>query len=603
MTAGTTTRRPARSKAATRPRGRRRVTTFNHHKRWRPSSRKGGICGYTLDGKTCARRGAHYCEPRADRVVKFFAELLVHPAGALANTRFVLAPWQEHEIIRPLFGEVHWSDQWGRYVRRYTRATIVMARKNGKSALLSGIALYMLCGDGEESAEIYGAAATTRQAFKVFEPCTKMVRKSPILAKRLTHLKNVRRLVDERTGSHYEVIPADADNELGHSPHCFILDEVLSQPDDSLWKAMRTAAGARTQALMLAITTETNQHISFGADFIDEADRVAESPARAPHHFVFVRKAPRTQDELDRLHRLYPGRPDLPVSIDPWDEENWYWPNPALGSFLAIQALREEAEEARANYKAENGFRQFRLNQRVSQVSRWIPMDLWDMNAREIAPTPGWIAGRLEGQRCWGGLDLSSKLDLTSWALYFPTGEVLWRMWAPESVADILDEHTDGAFSDWAAEGWVTLTDGDTIDYDTIYDDIETDHQLYRIVDVTYDKWCGEPVRQEIVKRTRLKMVESDTTYTRMTPPMAELMRALKARELAHFGNPVAWWMADNLECKSPRDDPDRIRPVKPARDKTGKRIDGIPALLFAIDGGMRGMPAPSIYESQGMAL
>ncbi|NOK24252.1 hypothetical protein HMI50_45570 [Corallococcus carmarthensis] len=84
---------------------------------------------------------------------------------------------------------------------------------------------------------------------------------------------------------------------------------------------------------------------------------------------------------------------------------------------------------------------------------------------------------------------------------------------------------------------------------------------------------------------------------------MAELMRALKGRELAHFGNPVAWWMADNLECKSPRDDPDRIRPVKPARDKTGKRIDGIPALLFAIDGGLRGMPAPSIYESQGMAL
>ncbi|NUP21600.1 MAG: terminase large subunit [Streptomyces sp.] len=603
MTAGTTTRRPARPKASARPPGRRRALTFNHHKRWRPSSRKGGRCGYTLDGKTCARSGAHYCEPRADRVVKFFAELLVHPAGALANTRFTLAPWQEHEIIRPMFGEVIWSDQWGRYVRRYSRATIVMARKNGKSALLSGIALYMLCGDGEESAEVYGAAANTRQAGKVFEPCVKMVKRSPVLAGTITHIKNARRLVYEARSSHYEVIPSDADNELGHSPHAFILDEVLSQPNDKLWEAMVTGAGARLQPLMLAITTETSDQASFGAEFIDDADRVMEDPARAPHHFAYVRKMPRTEDELDRLHRLFPGRPDLPVSLDPFDEANWYWPNPALGTFLAIQALRTDAAEAAAKLSKLNSFLQFRLNQRVSQVSRWIPMDLWDLNAREVAPTPGWIAGRLEGQRCWAGLDLSSKLDLTAWALVFPDGSLLWRIWAPESVADHLDEHTGGMFSEWARDGWVKLTDGDTIDYDTIYDDIETDHQLYRIVDISYDKWSGEPVRQEIVKRTRLKCVESDTTYTRMTPPMAEFMRGLKAREYAHFGNPVARWMADNLECKSPRDDPDRIRPVKPARDKTGKRIDGMPALLFAIDGKLRGMPAPSIYESQGMAL
>ncbi len=599
----TTARRPARSKAKTRPPGRRRALRIDHHKRWRPRSRKGGRCGYTLDGKTCARTGAHYCEPRADKVVAFFAELLVHPAGALANHAFVLAPWQEHEIIRPLFGEVIWSPQWGRYVRRYTRATIVMGRKNGKSALLSGIVLYLLCGDGEESAEVYGAAATTRQAGKVFEPAVKMVKKSPILSERLTHIKNARRMVDEQTSSHYEIIPADADNELGHNPHGFVLDEVLSQADDSLWKAMRTAAGARAQTLMLAITTETSDQASFGAGFIDEADRVMEDPARAPHHFAFVRKMPRTVDELERLWRLFPARPELPVSIDPWDERNWYWPNPGLGVFLGLQSLREEAEEARDNPSAENGFRQFRLNQRVSQVTRWISMDLWNSCAGEIAPRPDWIAGRLEGQRCWGGLDLSSKLDLTAFSLLFPGGECLWRFWAPESIAPFLDGHTDGKFSQWASEGWITLTDGDTIDYDQIYADIEADHRRYGIVEITYDKWSGEPVRQEIEKRTRLKMTESNTTYDRMTPPMAELMRRLKAHELKHFGNPVAVWMADALECKSPRDDPDRIRPVKPDRGKSGKRIDGMPSLLFAVDGAMRGMPAPSIYESRGLGV
>ncbi|WP_181786046.1 terminase large subunit [Streptomyces phytophilus] len=600
--AARTTSRPARSKATARPPRRRRVLKVDHHRRWRPRSRKGGRCGYTLDGKTCTRSGAHYCEPRADRVVAFFAELLVHPAGAWANHAFVLAPWQEHEIIRPLFGEVIFSEQWGRYVRRYSRATIVMARKNGKSALLSGILLYLLCGDGEESAEVYGAAATTRQAGKVFEPAVKMVKKSPVLAARLQHIKNARRLVDEHSGSHYEVIPADADTELGHNPHGFVLDEVLSQRDDGLWKAMRTAAGARAQALMLAITTETSDGTSFGAEFIDEADRVMEDPARAPHHFAYVRKMPRTVEELERLWRLFPARPELPVSCDPWDERNWAWPNPGLGQFLSITSLREEAEEARASLSAENGFRQFRLNQRVSQVTRWLSMDLWDANAREIAPTPSWARERLAGERCWGGLDLSSKLDLTAWALLFTDGSVLWRFWAPESVAGVLDEHTGGKFSEWARDGWITLTDGDVIDYDRIYADVDDDHDTFVITDVTYDKWTGEPVRQEIEKQTGLTLVESNTTYDRMTPPMKEFEKRLKAREYGHFGNPVARWMADSVQKKSPRDDPDRLRPVKPDRDKSGVRIDGIPALLFAQDGAMRGRPVESVYETRGLA-
>jgi phage terminase large subunit-like protein len=593
MAARTATRRPVR----------RRALKYDHHKRWRPTDRRRRpVCGYTLDGKTCERTGPHHCEPRADRVVKFFAELLIHPAGALANTRFVPAVWQEQEILRPLFGEVVWSEQWGRYVRRYTRATIVMARKNGKSALLSGILLYLLVGDGEESAEVYGAAANTRQASKVFEPAVKMMKKSPLLAARLVHIRNARRLVDEKTSSHYEVITSDSDAELGHNPHGFVLDEVLSQPDGSLWEAMSTATGARCQPLMLAITTETKDQVSFGAEFIDEADRVMEDPKRAPHHFAFVRKAPRTADELDRLHRLFPGRPDLPVSIDPFDEANWYWPNPALGTFLSIASLRQDAVEAALNSMAENGFRQFRLNQRVSQVSRWIPMDLWDSNLGALAAGPAELVERLEGQRCWAGLDLSSKLDLTAWAMLFTDGSIQWRIWAPEAVVPQLDAHTDGAFSRWAKAGWVTLTDGDTIDFDRIYDDIEADHRRYGIVDITYDKWSGEPVRQEIVKRTRLTMVESDTTYLRMTPPMSEFMRALKSHEYQHFGNPVARWMADNLECKRPTDDVDRIRPVKPPRDKTGKRIDGMPALMFAIDGQMRGLPPVSVYETRGMS-
>ncbi|MGC9544012.1 terminase large subunit [Streptomyces sp. UG1] len=560
---------------------------MDHDARWRPRDRRGGTCGYTFRGKTCEKKAAHYCEPRADRVVRFFAELLVHTKGPHKRKPFVLKDWQEHEIVRPLFGEVLWSAEYGCYVRRYRIAYIVVARKNGKSELAAGLLLYLLVGDDEESAEVYGAAADTKQAGKVFEPALRMMQLQPLLTKRLKHNKNARRLIDEKTASYYEIITADAEGELGHNPHGFCLDEVLSQPDGSLWQALTTAVGARLQELLFAITTETNDSASFGADLIDEADRVMEDPKRAPHIFAYVRKAPRSRDELDRLHRVFPGHPDLPVSLDPWDEANWKWPNPGLDQFKSRDAMRRQALEARGDPHKENGFLQFQLNVRVQQVTRYIPMDLWDANAGEIAATPEWVRVRLVGEQCWAGLDLSSKFDMTAWALLFADGSVLWRFWVPESVVPVLDEHTNGKFSQWVADGWVTATDGNVIDYETVYDAIEEDHGDFVIIDVTYDKWCGEPVRQEVEDRTGLDMIESGTTYERMTAPMTELMRMLKAGELKHYANPVARWMADNLEAKHPTDDPDRVRPVKPDRKKSGKRIDGMPALCFAIDGSL----------------
>ncbi|WP_327587051.1 terminase large subunit [Nonomuraea sp. NBC_00507] len=576
----------------------------NHDKHWRPADRKGPVCGFTLRGKTCSKKGAHYCEPRADRFVLFCSDLLVFTKGPHRRKPFILRFWQEHEIARPLFGEVVWSAEWERYVRRYRIAHIVVARKNGKSEIAAAIQLYLLVGDDEEFAEVYSAAADKIQARKVFEPAVRMVQLSTPLARRLKFLKDAQRLVDEKSNSHYEVITADADKELGHNPHGFNLDEVLSQPDGSLWQAMTTAAGAREQELMFTTTTETNDSASFGAVMIDDAERVQEDPARAPHVFSFVRKFPRTAEQLERLRRLYAGHPDLPVSLDPYDERNWKWPNPALDDFKSREAMRRQAMDARGSKLKENGFLQFQLNVRVQQVTRYISMDLWDACVGEVAPTPDWVLPKLEGRRCWGGLDLSSKLDLTSFCLMADNGWVRWRHWLPESMAPILDEHTGGLFSEWVDDGWVSLTEGDTIDYDAIYDAIAEDHERMRIVDITYDKWCGEPVRQEIVKRTGLVMYESNTTYERMTDPMKELARLLKKHdgEFSHGSDPVARWMADNLQAKSPSDDPDRYRPVKPDRDKAGARIDGMVTLLYAIDGRRRA-PAESIYQTRGLTV
>jgi len=531
---------------------------------------------YTFDGVTCRRRSNHYCQPRADKVVAFFGELLVHTKGRWARKPFILSPWQEHEIIRPAFGEVIWSTEIGDYVRRYNVLAIIVGRKNGKSELAAGINLFLMEGDDEAAAEIYSAAKDTKQAGKVWEPAKRMVELSPALRSRLKINKAARRIYDEQTGSYYEIITSDAEGELGHNPHGFNLDEVLSQADGSLWDAMRTATGTRTQPLMVLTSTETNDPESFGADMIDELERIQEDPKRSPHTLAFVRK--------------------MPVDADPWDEANWFWPNPALGSFLSLDALRQDALDAKNDPAKENAFRQFRGNQRVSQKSRFLQLHVWDAASVEMFANPTWRDAELAGRMCWGGLDLSAKLDMTSWALLFDNDVVLSRYWVTEAAAAKLDKRLGGKLAVWARQGWVTITEGDVIDYELIYAQIEQDHADYAIAEAGFDRWSGEPVRQEILNRTGLDMVEFDSTAVHMTEPLKELQTRLIDRELVHGGNPVTRWHADDLEVRRQRDNPDMMRPVKPERGASTKRIDGIVTILLAI----KARQVWSVQEPQG---
>lgn len=539
-------------------------------------------------------------------MVRFFAVLLVHTKGPKARSPFLLRFWQEWEIIRPLFGEVVWSSEHDRYVRRYRIAYIILGRKNGKSELAAGILLYLLVGDDEDSAEVYSAAKDTKQAGKVFEPALRMVQLSPQLSKRLVHNKNARRLIYEATASHYEILTADAKGELGHNPHGFNLDEVLSQPDGSMWEAMTTAAGARVQELMLATSTETNEQVSFGADLIDEAEKVLEDPGRAPHIFSFVRKLPRDDSALDSLRRLFPGHPDLPVSCDPFDEANWRWPNPALDDFLSRETLRRAAQDARNEPAKENGFRQFRMNQRVSQADRWMPMHVYDGACGELWLTPDQRRRDLADRTAYFGLDLSARFDLTAWCLLFPgeQADLMWRFWCPESAMPGLDAATNDAASAWMKAGWLTVTEGDVIDYDRVYEDIGRDAAEFRLAAGDGDEWSSYPVIQEIAKRTSLKVDETmavyKSTFDRMSPGMTDLMAMVKELTVAHHGNPVARWCFDNVQVRRAPYNPDVIRPDKPARLPGGKRIDAVPAAVMAINASRRPAKqgkAPTVHE------
>jgi phage terminase large subunit-like protein len=526
-------------------------------------------------------------EDRADYVERFFERLLLHTKGDYARKRFELSAFQSEGIIRPLFGTMRYDAERESWVRAYRIAWLELARKNGKSELLAGIALYLLIGDGEEGAEIYGAARDRDQAAIVWEVAERMVSLSPYLSRRLRIFKQSKRIVDERTNSFYRVIAADAAGNLGFNPHGVVFDEVISQPNADLWDALRTATGTRRQPLMVAATTAGNDGASFAASSHAEMERIEQDPARAPHVFVYMR--------------------NTPADADPWDEKNWHHANPALGDFLSMSALRDEALEARNDPSKENVFRQFRLNQWVQQTTRWMPLQTWDACGPDVWPRPDYVYAKLADRKCYAGLDLSSKIDLTSACLVFPVTEpdgaehlyALWRFWLPESQVPKLDAHLGGKTAAWVKAGWITATPGDVIDYDTLYADLEADAKRFAIVDVSHDPWLAEPVRQELAKRN-LTLYPVKQTYGGMSEPMKETMRLVRSTTLRHGRNPVARWHADSIEARA--DDQENIRPVKPDRNKSGRRIDGMVALIMAVDGWQRRNRKPaSVYETRGM--
>lgn len=547
-------------------------------------------CGYVLDGLECTEVGDHFCIPRANHAQAFFEELLVHTKGSYARKPFLLRPWQRDEIIRPLFGRVVWSDELGGYKRQYEIAWIEIARKNGKSELLAGIMLYLLVAEGEESGEVFGVARNREQASLVFDVAAQMVRYSPVLAKRLKITVHKKRIFDERTHSFYQVIAADAASALGSNPSGVGADEILAWRDGGMWDSLRTGmgSGARRQPLMVAATTAGNDPEGFAGLMHKEMERIAEDPARSPHTFVYLR--------------------NLPVDADPWDEASWHDANPALGDFLSVESMRKQAMEAKANPIAEMAFRQFRLNQWQNSTVRWMRMHDWDKCAGTIHRGGAATMAAFEGRECWFGLDLAARQDLTALCYLFPSADgvdLVWRFWASEAAVQRLDQLNSNRFTGFAKDGWLTVTEGDVLDFERVYSDIEVDARRYTILGGDADKWSSDPVIQEIESRTYVNQIFAySNDFSHMSDGMHRIFEMVVEGEVRHHGNPLARFCFDACEARVAKYDPDLIRPDKPNRTTAAKRIDAVPAAIMAVNAWhTRGNDQYSLYETEDVLV
>lgn len=518
-------------------------------------------------------KGSTYSREHADFAVNFI-QCLKHTKGTWAGKQFELIDWQER-IIRDVFGTLKPNGY-----RQFTTAYIEIPKKQGKSELAAAVALLLCCGDGEERAEVYGCAADRQQASIVFEVAADMVRMCPSLNKRVKILASQKRLIYLPTNSFYQVLSADAYSKHGFNVSGVIFDELHTQPNRKLFDVMTKGSGdARTQPLYFLITTAGTDTHSICYETHQKAKDILEGRKIDPTFYPVIYGAEESED---------------------WsDPKVWKKANPSLGITVSIDKVKDAFNSAKQNPGEENAFRQLRLNQWVKQSIRWMPMDKWDACAYPVSEE------ELEGRICYGGLDLSSTTDITAFVLVFPPldeedkYQVLSYFWIPEENLELRVRRDHVPYDVWERQGFLLTTEGNVVHYGFIEKFIEQLGERFHIREIAFDRWGAVQMVQNL-EGMGFTVVPFGQGFKDMSPPTKELMKLTLEQRIAHGGQPVLRWMMDNIFIKT-----DPAGNIKPDKEKSTEKIDGVVATVMALDRAIRcgNESGESVYDDRGILM
>jgi phage terminase large subunit-like protein len=343
-----------------------------------------------------------------------------------------------------------------------------------------------------------------------------------------------------------------------------------------------TATGARRQPLIFEITTAGWDRLSVCWQHHEYSRQVVEGLVEDDTWFAYVAGAD-------------PG--------DDWqDEATWAKANPNLGISVKADDLRAKARRARQVPDEQNAFKRLHLNIWTEQAERWLDLEDWQASAGAVPHDE--LPARLAGRRCYAGLDLSSTEDVAALVLVFPDDEepegydVLCRFWIPEATARRRTEKGAVPYSRWVDEGLIDATEGNVVDYDAIEAAIVGLADVYEIVELAYDPWNALSLITRLQARG-MEVIPIRQGYASLSAPTKHLQSLVLSRRLRHGANPVLTWMAGNMAVVS-----DPAGNIKPAKDKSSEKIDGMAALINAVARLIvQAAPAESVYERVGLFL
>ena len=506
-----------------------------------------------------ARKGERICR---------FISLLPHTKGVWARggQRIKLEPWQSF-VLMNVFGWVRRSDG----LRRFRRVYEEVPRKNAKSVKAAGVGLYMFAADDEAGAEVYSGATTEKQAWEVFRPARLMALRTPDLIEAYGIRVGAKNLSIEATGARFEPLIGDPGD--GASPSCAIVDEYHEHKTSRLYDTMLTGMGARTQPLQYVITTAGSDTAGPCYALRQDAIRVLEGTVQDDEFFAIIY----TIDEGDDWtteEALRKANPNYDVSV--------------FGDFL-----KSQQQAAMRSSRLQNAFKTKHLNVWVGARAAWMNMEEWHRQA-DAPPLE-----EFEGEPCWIGLDLASKVDIAAAVKVFRRevdGEdhyyAFGRYYLPEARVEEPDaQHYHG----WVRDGRLIATPGEITDYRQIRDDILDDDERYGIAALGYDPDNATHLINELMD-LGIECVEVPQRVRYLSEPMKWVEALVKAGRLHHDGCPVLSWMMSNVTVRVDANDN-----IFPRKERPEAKIDGVVALIMALgramaddDGGR------SVYEDRG---
>ena len=508
--------------------------------------------------------------------IKFF-DFLRHSKGEWAGQVFRFEDWESF-IVWNLFG---WRNKKTGF-RRFRTSFLEVARKNGKTTLAAGIGNYMFDGDGEQGSEVYAFANKLDQAKIVHSEASRMIKSSPMLRNRIgIHVNNLHNL---ETNSKFEPLGRDYSSMDGLNTHCGIGDEVHAMKTREIYDIIDTSTGARTQSLIFLITTAGFNKQSICFELHDYTQKILECTIIDDEFFGIIY----TLDEGD----------------DWQDEKNWIKSNPNIGISAKWDDLRRKAKRAVSVPSAMNSFLRLHLNIWTESETRWISADVW--NACDYPVEPDGLRGR----ELYGGLDLSSNKDLSAFALVCPPltaddrYQVIMRFWIPQDNIVERVRRDRVPYDVWVRLGYITATAGNVIDYKEILHEIDELAQKYDIREIAFDRWGATKVIQDLQdmgfekpadnKGAARHLIDFGQGYKSMSPPTKELENLILQKKIAHGGNPVLAWMASNVVIQE-----DPAGNIKPDKAKSTEKIDGVVALVMALDRALKEDIFESIYKTK----
>jgi len=485
----------------------------------------------------------------AERICRF-AELMPHIKGdwAARGQRIVLEDWQVF-CLASIFGWVHRDT--GK--RRFRVADLFVPRKNAKSTLAAVIGNFLLAVDGEFGAEVYSGATSQDQAFEVFRPALLMARATPRFLERYGVRVNASNLSVSDTNSKFEPVigkPGD-----GASPSCAIVDEYHEHKTPELYDTMQTGMGARSQPLMLVITT-------------------AGTDISGPCYM-----------HQQELHKILEGVVDndqrfgIVFGIDDGDdwtsEESLQKSNPNYGISVDADFLKLQQRDAIADPRKQNTFKTKHLNCWVAAASPWL-----NLHKLQQASDPGITLESMRRKACVVGLDLASKVDIASAVFLFREeidGEdhytAISRNYLPEAA---IEKPENAHYQAWAHGGHIITTSGNMISLRQIQDDIMTIAETVVITEIAMDAWGSREIAPNL-QEEGFQVVDLPMQVRHLSEPMKSLAALVDAGRFHHDGNPAYIWMLSNVECKEDRNDN-----IFPRKQRAQNKIDAAVATIIA---------------------